>query len=59
MNILCGDYIVVLLRDETIMSGTVERIGSDHLVLDEDRVFGDWVFILYVDIINIEIKQKV
>ena len=56
MNIVCGDYIEVLLRDGTIMSGTVEKIGSDHLVLDEDRTFGDWVFILYADIIDIKIK---
>lgn len=56
MNILLGDYIEVLLRDGTVMSGTVEKIGSDHLVLDEDRTFGDWVFILFSDIVNIEVK---
>lgn len=56
MNILRGNYIEVLLRDETIMSGTVEKIGSDHLVLDEDRALGDWVCIYYADIIGIEIK---
>lgn len=56
MNILLGDYIEVLLRDGTVMSGTVEKIGSNHLVLDEDSAFGDWVFILYANIIDIKIK---
>ncbi len=53
MNILIGDYIEVLLRDGTIMRGTVERIGNNHLVLDEDKVFGDWVFIYFVNIVDI------
>lgn len=56
MNILRGDYVEILMRDGTVMSGTVEKIGSNHLVLDEDRAFGDWICIYYADIIDIGIN---
>lgn len=53
MNILIGDYIEILLRDGTIMRGTLEKVGKDHLVLDEDKVFGNHVFIYFVNIVDI------
>ncbi len=53
VKILIGDHIEVLLRDGTIMRGTLEKVGKDHLVLDEDKVFGDWVFIYFVNIVDI------
>ena len=56
MNILLGDYIEVNLRDGTIVSGILEKVGKDHIVIEEDRAFGDWICIYYADIIDIEIK---
>lgn len=56
MNLWRGDYIEVLLKDGTVMRGTLEKVGADHIVIDEDSVFGDWVFIYFVNIINIEVR---
>lgn len=56
MNLWRGDYIEVLLKDGTVMRGTLEKVGVDHIVIDEDSVFGDWVFIYFVNIINIEVR---
>ena len=56
MNLWRGDYIEVLLKDGTVMRGTLEKVGADHIVIDEDSVFGDLVFIYFVNIINIEVR---
>ena len=56
MNIWRGNYVEVLLRDGTVVSGTLEKVGMDHIVIDEDSAFGDMVFIYFVNIANIEVK---
>ena len=50
-----GDYVKLCLADGTIIEGTVVKMGQDHVVIDEVRAFGDWVWIELVHISDIEI----
>lgn len=52
-NVNLGDYIQVELCDGTMMKGEVIRVGANHFVLNEDRIFGDWVFIYFCNILRI------
>lgn len=52
-NVSLGDYIEVELCDGTMMKGEVIRVGANHFVLNEDRIFGDWVFIYFCNVSRI------
>ena len=43
MNI--GDKVKIELLDGTRVTGTIEKIGKDNIVLDKTNVHNDWVFI--------------
>lgn len=46
-------YVIATLADGTVMEGTVVKVGNGHIVLDECRAFGDWVFIEICNIVDI------
>ena len=48
-----GDFVTVLLADNTIIKGEIVRVGADHFVIDDVIAFGDWVFIEFCNILNI------
>lgn len=48
-----GEYVELMLVDGTTMSGTVLKVGADHVLIDEDYAFGDWVVIDYVNIVQV------
>lgn len=52
-NVNLGDNIQVELCDGTIMRGEVIKVGANHFVLNEDRIFGDWVFIYFCNVSRI------
>ena len=47
-----GDFVTVLLADNTIIKGEIVRVGADHFVIDDVIAFGDWVFIEFCNILN-------
>lgn len=49
-----GDFVIVTLADGTVMQGEIVRIGKDNVVIDEYVVFGDWVFIEFCNILDIQ-----
>ena len=48
-----GDEVVVALADGTVLQGYILKMGHDHILIDENVIFGDWVFIEYINIVNI------
>ena len=56
--IKCGDYAVVSLADGTQFEGEIVRIGNDNLVVDDKRTYGDWVFIEFYNIVNIQVADS-
>lgn len=48
-----GEYVAVTLADGSTMKGTVIKVGADHVLIDEDYAFGDWVVIDYVNIVQV------
>ena len=48
-----GEYVAVTLADGSTMRGTVIKVGADHVLIDEDYAFGDWVVIDYVNIVQV------
>ena len=48
-----GEYVTVTLADDSTMRGTVLKVGADHVLIDEDYAFGDWVVIDYVNIVQV------
>ena len=40
-----GDKIKIVLVDDTVVTGTIVKIGKDSLVLDNTNVHNDWMFI--------------
>lgn len=48
-----GEYVAVTLADGTTMRGTVLKVGADHVLIDEDLAYGDWVVIDYVNIVQV------
>uniref|UniRef100_UPI004057C94A hypothetical protein n=1 Tax=Acetatifactor sp. TaxID=1872090 RepID=UPI004057C94A len=49
-NYSLGDYVIVSLVDGTVFEGEIVRIGSDNIVVDDVAAFGDWVFIEFMNI---------
>ncbi len=47
------EYVAVTLADGTTMRGTVLKAGADHVLIDEDLAYGDWVVIDYVNIVQV------
>lgn len=54
-NFRIGDEVVVSLADGTSLQGYILKMGHDHILIDENVIFGDWVFIEYINILNISI----
>ena len=52
-NFRIGDEVVVSLADGTSLQGCILKMGHDHILIDENVIFGDWVFIEYINIVNI------
>lgn len=53
-KIIKGDYIKVKLLDGTTFEGVVVKVGSGHMVIDDIHTYGDWVFIEFSNIAEIE-----
>ncbi len=51
-NFRIGDEVVVALADGTVLQGYILKMGHDHVLIDENVIFGDWVFIEYINIVN-------
>ena len=47
------EYVAVTLADGSTMRGPVLKVGADHVLIDEDYAFGDWVVIDYVNIVQV------
>lgn len=56
--IKCGDYAVVKLADGTVFEGEIVRMGVDNLVVDDKRTYGDWVFIEFYNIVDIQVADR-
>lgn len=54
----CGDYAVVKVADGTEFEGEIVRIGKDNLVVDDKRTYGDWVFIEFHNIVDIQVVNR-
>lgn len=48
-----GEYVELMLADSSKLRGTVIKVGADHVLIDEDYAFGDWVVIDYVNIVQV------
>lgn len=48
-----GEYVELMLADSSKLRGTVIKVGADHVLIDEDCAFGDWVVIDYVNIVQV------
>lgn len=56
MNI--GDKIKIVLLDGTVITGTIEKIGKNNIVLDKTNVHNDWVFISEDNIKKLTVQIK-
>ena len=54
-NLRIGNEVLVTLADGTMLQGYILKIGQDHILIDENVIFGDWVFIEFYNIVNISI----
>ena len=54
-NFRIGDEVVVTLVDGTMLQGYILKIGPDRILIDENVIFGDWVSLEFINIINISI----
>ena len=52
-NINIGDYVIVTLANANILEGELVKIGTDFIVIDDVSAFGDWVYVNFYDIVNI------
>ena len=52
-NINIGDYVIVTLANANILEGELVKIGTDFIVIDDVSAFGDWVYVKFYDIVNI------
>lgn len=52
-NFKIGNEVVVDLADGTSLQGYILKMGHDHILIDENVIFGDWVFIEYINIVSI------
>lgn len=53
MGLCIGSYVIVTLADGEVLEGSIVKIGNGHIVIDEVRTFGDWVFIEDYNILSI------
>lgn len=53
-NLGLGDYVVVTLADGMVFEGEIVKIGNDNIVVDDVSAFGDWVFIEFRNIVDIQ-----
>lgn len=48
------NYEAITLHNGVCISGYIDAVGTDHVVIDEDKAFGDIVVIKYEDILMAE-----
>lgn len=53
-NLTIGQYVEVMLPDDTVIAGTLEKIERDYIVVDDEQLSGDWVFIEFRNIRRIK-----
>lgn len=53
-NLAIGQYVEVMLTDGTVIAGTLEKIERDYIVVDDEQLSGDWVFIEFRNIRRIK-----
>ena len=49
----------IILKDGTIVSGSIDRETETAFWIDEDRIMGDIVLVLKSDIVSMEEQKKV
>ena len=54
-NFRIGEEVLVTLADGTMLQGYILKIGPDRILIDENVIFGDWVSLEFINIINISI----
>ena len=48
------NYAIITLQSGVCISGYIEAIGTNHVIIDEDKAFGDIVVINFNDILMAE-----
>lgn len=56
-NLAIGQYVEVVLTDDTVIAGTLEKIERDYVIVDDEQLSGDWVFIEFRNIQRIKCKD--
>ena len=56
-NLAIGQYVEVVLTDDTVIAGTLEKIERDYVIVDDEQLSGDWVFIEFRNIRRIKCKD--
>lgn len=56
-NLAIGQYVEVMLTDGTVIAGTLEKIERDYVIVDDEQLSGDWVFIEFRNIRRIKCKD--
>lgn len=51
------NYATITLQSGVCISGYIDAVGGNHVVIDEDKAFGDIVVIKYEDILMAEGRQ--
>lgn len=49
-----SNYAAITLHNGVCISGCIDAVGRNHVVIDEDKAFGDIVVIKFEDILIAE-----